>query len=105
MKETATQLDITGDDVYQYEMLEGVVCSHCNKKNTVEVSISINVEVVTLEEDEDDLENVITCANCDTTVEDYNNWCEQGEGLECFYNGMTWFCSVECYDEHTKYEG
>lgn len=53
----------------------------------------------------DGLENVITCANCDTTVEYYNNWCEQGEELECFYNGMTWFCSVQCYDEHTKYEG
>lgn len=52
MKEAVTQLDITGDDVYQYEMLEGVVCSHCKNKNTVEVSISINVEVVTEEEDE-----------------------------------------------------
>jgi hypothetical protein len=52
MKETATQLDITGDDVYQYEMLEGVVCSHCKNKNTVEVSITIDVEVVTKEETE-----------------------------------------------------
>jgi len=52
MKEAVTQLDITGDDVYQYEMLEGVVCSHCKNKNTVEVSITIDVEVVTKEEDE-----------------------------------------------------
>ena len=52
MKETATQLDITGDDVYQYEMLESVVCSHCKNKNTVEVSITIDVEVVTKEEGE-----------------------------------------------------
>ncbi len=52
MKETATQLDITGDSAYQYEMLEGVVCSHCKNKNTVEVSITIDVEVVTKEEDE-----------------------------------------------------
>lgn len=52
MKEAVTQLDITGDDVYQYEMLQGVVCSHCKKKNIVEVSITIDVEVVTKEEDE-----------------------------------------------------
>lgn len=52
MKETVTQLDITGDSAYQYEMLESVVCSHCKKKNTVEVSITIDVEVVTKEEDE-----------------------------------------------------
>ena len=52
MKESITQLDVTGDDVYQYQMLEGVVCSHCKKKNTVEVSITIDVEVVTKEETE-----------------------------------------------------
>ena len=52
MKKTATQFDITGDRAFQYEMLEGVVCSHCKNKNTVEVSITIDVEVVTKEEDE-----------------------------------------------------
>lgn len=52
MKEAITQLDVTDDDVYQYQMLQNVVCSHCNKKNTVEVSITIDVEVVTKEETE-----------------------------------------------------
>lgn len=46
----------------------------------------------------------ITCAVCGITAREFFEYVEDKNLTSNWFNGTTWYCSDDCYDEGTKYE-
>lgn len=47
----------------------------------------------------------ICCANCGITAREFFEYVSDDPPDGPWFAGQSWYCSDECYDEHTKNEG
>jgi hypothetical protein len=47
----------------------------------------------------------ICCANCGITAKEFFEYVSDDvPSNDCWFAGTSWYCSDDCYDEHTKNE-